>query len=86
MSDDVTRALECLSGKLPKPRLGLTEFEKDQLVASIGPRTALAIVKAKKDFPPRRIPFLFSAVNTQAVADILANEMGDAIKRALAAS
>ncbi len=83
MSDDLTKALEQLSGDQPNPRLNLTEGEKDELVARIGPRTARDIVRAKKDFPLRRIPFLFSTVDTQAVADLLANDVEDAINRAL---
>jgi hypothetical protein len=84
MSDDLTKALEKLSGEQPTPRLNLSESEKDRLVAKIGPRTARDIVKAKKDLPHRRIPFLFSTIDTQDVVDLLANDMEAAIQRALA--
>ena len=83
MSDDLTKALETLSGGQPQPRLNLSEPEKDELVAKVGPRTARDIVRAKKDFPLRRIPFLFSKVDTQAVVDLLANDVEAAVKRAL---
>ena len=83
MTDSVTRALENLSGELPTPRLNLSDAEKDELVARVGPRTARDIVKAKKDYPLKRIPFLFSTVDTQAVVDLLANDVGTAIQRAL---
>lgn len=81
--DDLTRALGNLTGSLPKARESLTESEKDELVARVGPRTARDIVKAKKDYPLRRIPFLFSRVDTQAVVDLLAHDVEGAIERAL---
>ena len=84
MTDDVTKALEQLSGEPPSPRTNLTEAEKDALVAAVGPRTARDIIKAKKDLPLRRIPFLFSRVDTQAVVDLLANDVEGAIARGLA--
>jgi hypothetical protein len=83
MSDDLTKALEQLSGEMPTPRLNLSETDKDELVARVGPRTARDIVRAKKDFPLRRIPFLFSKIDTQVVVDLLANDVEAAIKRAL---
>ncbi len=86
MSDDLTKALESLRSGLPEPRILATEAEKDALVARVGARTARDIVKAKKDFPARRIPFLFSAVDSQAVVDLLANDVGAAIERALTPS
>jgi len=84
VTDDVTRALSQLAGERPTPRLDLPEREKDKLVAQIGPRTVRNIVRAKADYPLRRIPFLFSTVDTQAVVDILANDMEAALERALA--
>jgi hypothetical protein len=81
--DDVTRALSNLQGNLPKARENLSETEKDELVARVGPRTARDIVRARKDYPLRRIPFLFSSVDTQAVVDLLANDVHAAIERAL---
>lgn len=86
MRDDLTRTLQDLSGDVPEPRLSLSDNEKDQLVARIGPKTARSILKAKKDFPLRRIPFLFSSLDTQDVVDILNNEMAEAIDRALRGS
>jgi hypothetical protein len=83
--DEVTRALANLQGNLPKARENLSETEKDELVARVGPRTARDIVRAKKDYPLRRIPFLFSTVDTQAVVDLLANDVRAAIERALGA-
>lgn len=83
VTDDLTRALEQLSGELPEPRTTLTEAEKDQLVARIGPRTVRSIVKAKAECPLQRIPFLFSTLNTQDVVDVLANDLKAALERAL---
>jgi hypothetical protein len=84
VTDDVTKALQALSGKLPEARRDLSEAEKDALVARVGPRAARDVVRAKKDFPLARIPFLFSKIDTQAVVDLLANDVDDAIRRALA--
>lgn len=83
MTDQVTKALEQLIGDIPSPRTNLSEEEKDRLVAKLGPRTTKNIVNAKKDYPLRRIPFLFSSLDTQDVIDVLANECDGAIKRAL---
>jgi len=86
MSDDLTKALERLTGELPTPRRNLSEAAKDTLIAQVGPRTARDIVRAKRDFPLRRIPFLFSTVDTQAVVDLLANDVEGALARALTSS
>ncbi len=83
MVDDITKALERLSGALPRPRTGLTESEKEELIARIGPRAVRDILRAKKDFKVERIPFLFSTLDTQSVVDILANDMTQALARAL---
>lgn len=81
--DPISDSLQSLSGSLPNPRLNLTEAEKDALIAAIGgPKTAQAIITAKKELPLSRIPFLFSSLNTQAVVDILYNDVSDAISRA----
>ncbi len=82
MTDQLTRVLESLSGELLQPRLNLSEHEKDALIAKVGVRTVLSIVKAKSELPIRRIPFLFSAIDTQAVVDVLANDLSAAINRA----
>jgi hypothetical protein len=82
--DDLTQALENLSGGSPSPRLNLSEQDKAELVERLGPRLARDIVKAKKDYPLKRIPFLFSTVNTQDVVDVLNNDVDAAIAAALA--
>jgi len=82
--DEAEAAITSLRGGLPAPRQNLTEAEKDDLVQKIGgPRTASDIVAAKKAFTVSRIPFLFSSLDTQAVVDILHNDMKAAIARAL---
>ncbi len=83
--DNVEASLRSLSGGAPMPRPRLTEAEKDALIARVGPRTARDIVRAKKDFPRARIPFLFSAVDTQDVVDLLAHDVDAALARALPA-
>ena len=83
MTDELTRAIENISGDLPKPRLNLSEEEKNEIVEKLGPRTVRDIVKAMKEFSKARIPFLFSSIDTQAIVDILANDFAAAIQRAL---
>lgn len=83
MTDEISKALQKLEGQLPKPRTNLSEAGKDQLVAQVGPRTARDIVRAKRDLPLARIPFLFSSLDTQLVVDLLANDMTEALRRAL---
>ncbi len=82
MSDSINKAITDLKGQLPSPRSELSEAEKDELIARIGPRAARDVIKAKKDFPLARIPFLFSSLDTQAVVDLLAHDFSAALKRA----
>lgn len=82
MVDDLTKALEDLTGPLPKARQNLSEAEKDALVALVGVRTTRQIIRAKSELPLRRIPFLFSSIDTQAVIDVLANDLTAALERA----
>ena len=88
MSDDqkkiaaIEAELKKLGGQLPSARTGLSEAEKDLLVKNLGYRTIKSILKAKSEFQVSRIPFLFSALDTQAVVDVLANEMRGAVDRA----
>lgn len=59
----------------PAPRLDLGDEELRALIRKAGgPRTVAAILKAKHEFPLRRIPWLFSSIDSQAVVDILHNE------------
>lgn len=82
--DPVIDSLQNLKGQLPTPRLNLSEAEKDALVVAVGgPRTVQTIIKAKRELPLARIPFVFSSLNTQHIVDILANDMAAAIARAL---
>lgn len=84
MKDDLEERLRALKSQLPNARKNLSDEEKDALIQAVGgPRTALSIRKAMKDLPHERIPFLFSSLDTQAVVDIMANEVDDAITRAL---
>jgi hypothetical protein len=85
MSDDnLEERLRALKGNVPAPRTNLSEAEKAALVARVGPRTARSIVNAKRDFPVSRIPFLFSKIDTQDVVDLIANDVDEAIRLALA--
>ena len=80
MSDKLTESLLNLTGSLPAPRLNLSKDQKIALIAKIGgPRTAQSIIKASKDYPLSRIPFIFSSIDTQCVVDILANDMRDVL-------
>jgi hypothetical protein len=80
MTDKLTESLLNLTGSLPAPRLNLSKEDKKALIAKVGgPRTAQSIIKAKKDYPISRIPFLFSSLDTQCVVDILNNDMSDVL-------
>jgi hypothetical protein len=80
MPDQLTESLLNLAGSLPTPRLNLSKDEKKALIKKVGGlRTAQSIVKAKKDYPVSRIPFLFSSLDTQCVVDILHNDMSDVL-------
>ena len=80
--DRVTAALLGLRGELPSPRILLDEEQKDALITAVGLGAVKDILKAQKELSYRRIPFLFSSIDTQAVVDILANDMAAAMKRA----
>lgn len=62
-----------LKSDLPSARL-LSDQDKKDLIKRIGPRTVASVVKARKELPRERIPFLFSSLDTQDVIDILENE------------
>lgn len=80
--DDLRQSIENLSGEIPSPRLGLSLEQKIELVKVLGgPRTVTSILKCKKDYPLKRIPFMFSNLDTQAVVDILANDMEEALRQ-----
>jgi hypothetical protein len=80
MPDDIIKSLENLSGGLPAPRTNLSKEQKMELIKKLGgPRTVTSILKSKKDYPLTRIPFIFSSLDTQAVVDVLANDMSDVI-------
>ena len=82
--DVIDQQLTNLTGAALIGRVGLSEAEKDRLVVCAqGPRTVEKILLAQKTLPLARIPFLFSAVDSQAVADILVNDMNAAVARAL---
>lgn len=81
--DPLIEQLLNLKSNLPKPRRCLSEDEKDKLIKAIGgPKTAESIIKAQKELPLDRIPFIFNRLDTQLVVDILANDMKQAIIRA----
>jgi hypothetical protein len=81
MSDEISKSLSQLKGELLIGRKNLSEKELREVILRVGgPKTARAIIKAKKDFPLQRIPFLFSAVDTQAVVDILCNDLTAVLK------
>lgn len=79
--DEITTALRDLPGDALQPRQ-LSDDEKKQLIRDLGLKTTQNIIKAKKDFPLRRIPFLFSSLNPQWVVDVLHNDLSDALKEA----
>lgn len=81
--DQIDHMLRQLSGGLPQPSKELSEEQKDELIRKVGGvLTTENIIKAQKDYPRERIPFLFSGLDTQAVVDILNHDMKAAIARA----
>ena len=83
--DRLTDSRSNLAGGVPAARTDLREADKDAIVAKLGIGALKDILKAQKELPLRRIPFLFSSLDTQAVVDVLANDMTGALKRAEAA-
>ncbi|MBC7658098.1 MAG: hypothetical protein H7249_00165 [Chitinophagaceae bacterium] len=84
MTDDLEKNLRALTGEIVKGRPGLSETEKDELIRSLGgPLTVGTLCKAKTTLPLERIPFLYSSLDPQNVADVLVNDMKEALKRAL---
>ncbi|MCX6119001.1 MAG: hypothetical protein NT027_15810, partial [Proteobacteria bacterium] len=69
-----------LSGGMPSPRLNLSLEEKQRIIQDLGIKTVKNILKAKKQLPIARIPFLFSSIDTQMVLDILHNDFLELIK------
>jgi hypothetical protein len=80
MSDKVTEQLLNLSGGMPEPRLNLSLEEKQRIIQGLGMKTVKNILKAKKQLPIARIPFLFSSIDTQMVLDILHNDFSELIQ------
>ncbi len=80
--EKISELLENLKGELPVPRLNLSEDQKDQLILQLGLKTVQNLLKAKKQLPMARIPFLFSSLDTQALLDVLNNDMAAAVVRA----
>jgi len=84
MDDELTAMLREIKPDLPKPRLELSEAEKDRLVQACGgPLTAKNLINAVEALPRQRIAFVFNSIDSQVVVDILANDMKEAIARAL---
>jgi hypothetical protein len=85
MNDEISKNIAGLSGALPQGRQGLSEAQKDKLVQIAGgPISVQNIQKSHKELPKARIIFVFSSIDSQAVADILVNDMSAAIQRATA--
>jgi hypothetical protein len=85
MDDEISKNIVGLSGDLPQGRRGLSESQKDELVQIAGGAISVRnIQKSQKDLPEARIIFVFNSIDSQAVADILVNDMSAAIQRAIA--
>ncbi|MEZ4741447.1 MAG: hypothetical protein R3B45_03225 [Bdellovibrionota bacterium] len=79
-TENIEENIRKIKGNLPKPRLNLSLNEKLKLIKSVGgPKTTKSILKAKGNFPISRIAWLFNALDTQAVIDILHNDMVEAL-------
>lgn len=85
MSDDIEKSLRALRSEARVARKLLGEAEKEALIAAIGgPRTAESVRKAMKSYPKERIPFLFSSLDPQLVADLMENDVDELIREILA--
>jgi hypothetical protein len=80
--DELEEALLNIKSDVPKPQMNLPDSNLDELIQKLGPKTIKQILKAKKELPVARIPFLFSSLDSQAVIDVLNNNMDAALKRA----
>ena len=85
--DKIAEQLSHLKSDLPEPKPNLSLQEKIELIkAAGGPRTVESILKAKKDFPLERIPWLFNSIDSQIIIDILNNDMQEALNHSFALS
>lgn len=81
LKDQLEELILQMKADWPEPKI-LNKQEKFQLIKEIGgPRTVTSILKAKKEFPLARIPFLFSSLDTKLVIYVLANEWDDILGR-----
>ena len=81
LKDQLEDLILQIKADLPEARI-LSKQEKFELIKEIGgPRTVISILKAKKEFPLARIPFLFSSLDTNLVVNVLANEWDDILGR-----
>lgn len=81
MTDDLVKQLRSLAANLPEPSGVFSEDQKDDFILLHGFGLVRDIFKAKKELPIKRIPHLFSSVDSQVVVDVLANEWRDALLR-----
>ena len=74
--DQIETTLVGLKAELPSPRVFTDRSDLIKLIhSSGGPRTAKSIRDHAKITPARRIPHVFSSIDTQVVVDILANDL-----------
>ncbi len=87
MADDIEKSLRRLTreGAALEARSNLSRSEKEALIAAVGgPRTARSVRQAMLTFAKERIPFLFSSLDPQSVADLMANDVDALIEEAIA--
>ena len=78
----ITDRLLAIESSLPEPRTSLSLAEKIELIQRTGgPTTVRSILKATRDFPLARIPWLFSSIDSQYVVDVLNNDMEEALEK-----
>ena len=81
MNDDIIKQLKAIKSDLPKPTALFNESEKDLFIVKHGYSLVRDITKAKKELPLKRIPHIFSSIDSQIVVDILANDWKQALAR-----
>lgn len=80
ISDSIQKSIEDLRGDVPEPRKDLCHTDLVAIVKQLGVRTVTHIVAAKKDYPLKRIPFIFNSLDTQLVVDVLFHDMSKAVE------
>ena len=81
--DPIISSLRELTSEDISPNICKDDKEKRKLIETVGPRSCRNILKARRDYPLSRIPFLFSSIDPQLVVDVLSNELEEILESIL---